>query len=321
MEPPHNSPVPFSIAKMGNPTLLLLSGLLSLTQAISIGEHENKTRHVIVWRHSSSHQCSDWRTVTEWFPPQKGNPVRPPYSQRVSLDTANNTLTVKPFETNNGCWETTSQGINHPPTTIQYRVWNITTTPTIQTINITKMTVREGEDFTLYGPVSETMSIIEWEFIKDVTPQFILQYYLSINSTIVYASYQGRVTFNPGKNTLTLKGAKTTDSGTYKSTVNLDQVSAHTFRVEVTPIEKKEEATAETPASKPTPIPRVRADARSTALWVGLALCILTVIPALIGWYFRDRLCVPDPIIELEIPGQPHVTIHILKGPDDDCET
>lgn len=87
----------------------------------------------------------------------------------------------------------------------------------------------EGSDITLHNP-AQNLNLSEWEFIKNTTPQFILQHYANTNGgPTIYAAYKNRVTFEAANNSITLQNINANDTGTYKATVDLDQKNALRF--------------------------------------------------------------------------------------------
>ncbi|NXV70746.1 CEA15 protein, partial [Atlantisia rogersi] len=99
----------------------------------------------------------------------------------------------------------------------------------------------EGSSVLMHAPEVKDISFTEWKYIRDTTPEFILQYYAESNSTTIYAPYQGRVTFYPRNGSILLQGLGESDSGTYRATVNLMQDKARTTHLEVIkPVPKPE---------------------------------------------------------------------------------
>ncbi|XP_035180761.1 uncharacterized protein LOC118166180 isoform X4 [Oxyura jamaicensis] len=84
----------------------------------------------------------------------------------------------------------------------------------------------EGSSVMMHAPAIKNMNLTEWEYIRDGTPEFILQYYADSQLLTIYPAYQGRVFFYQNNGSLLLEKLRETDSGTYKATVNLMQDKA-----------------------------------------------------------------------------------------------
>ena len=85
----------------------------------------------------------------------------------------------------------------------------------------------------MHAPDMKNVSFTEWEFIRNTTPEVILQYYADFQSPTIYASYQGRVIFYPKNGSILLQRLREADSGIYKATVDLIQDKARTTLLEV----------------------------------------------------------------------------------------
>ncbi|NWX97266.1 HECA2 protein, partial [Nothoprocta ornata] len=96
-----------------------------------------------------------------------------------------------------------------------------------------KRVVAEGSSVLLHAPDIKNINFTEWEYIKDTTPVFILQYYADSQSTTIFSAYQGRVVFYPKNSSLLLQKLQETDSGVYKATIDLMQNKARTTFLEV----------------------------------------------------------------------------------------
>ncbi|KGL79469.1 hypothetical protein N309_03860, partial [Tinamus guttatus] len=93
--------------------------------------------------------------------------------------------------------------------------------------------VAEGSSVLLHAPDTKNINLIEWEYIKNTTPVFILQYYADSQSPTIYSAYQDRVVFYPKNSSLLLQNLKETDSGVYKATIDLMEDKASTTFLEV----------------------------------------------------------------------------------------
>ncbi|XP_075369507.1 uncharacterized protein LOC142415274 isoform X2 [Mycteria americana] len=91
----------------------------------------------------------------------------------------------------------------------------------------------EGSSVLMLAPDIKNVNFIEWEYIRNTTPEFILQYYADYQSPTIYSAYQGRVIFYPKNGSILLQRLQETDSGIYKATVDLMQHKARTTLLEV----------------------------------------------------------------------------------------
>ncbi|PKU32863.1 natural killer cell receptor 2b4 isoform x1 [Limosa lapponica baueri] len=96
-----------------------------------------------------------------------------------------------------------------------------------------RRTVAVGSSVLLHAPRIQNVNFTEWEYIRNTTPEFILQYYADYQSPTIYSAYQGRVVFYPENGSLLLQRVQETDSGIYKATVDLMQDKAWTTLLEV----------------------------------------------------------------------------------------
>ncbi|XP_059680576.1 carcinoembryonic antigen-related cell adhesion molecule 7-like [Gavia stellata] len=93
--------------------------------------------------------------------------------------------------------------------------------------------VAEGSSVLMHAPDIKNVNFTEWEYIRNTTPEFILQYYADYQFPTIYSAYQGRVIFYPKNGSILLQSLRETDSGIYKATVNLMQHKARTTLLEV----------------------------------------------------------------------------------------
>ncbi|NXS46385.1 HECA2 protein, partial [Balaeniceps rex] len=91
----------------------------------------------------------------------------------------------------------------------------------------------EGSSVLMHAPAIKNINFTEWEYIRNTTPEFILQYYADSQSQTIYSAYQGRVIFYPENSSILLQSLRETDSGIYKATVDLRQDEARTTLLEV----------------------------------------------------------------------------------------
>uniref|UniRef100_A0A8C8AU88 Ig-like domain-containing protein n=1 Tax=Otus sunia TaxID=257818 RepID=A0A8C8AU88_9STRI len=91
----------------------------------------------------------------------------------------------------------------------------------------------EGSSVLMHAPAIKNVNFTEWEYIRNTTPEFILQYYADHQALTIYSAYQGRVIFYPENGSILLQSLQETDSGIYKATVDLMQDKARTTVLEV----------------------------------------------------------------------------------------
>ncbi|KFW07480.1 hypothetical protein N326_03084, partial [Eurypyga helias] len=91
----------------------------------------------------------------------------------------------------------------------------------------------EGSSVMMQAPNIRNMNFMEWEYIRNTTPEIILQYYADDHAPTIYSAYQGRVTFYPKNGSILLQRLRETDTGIYKATVDLVQDKARTTLLEV----------------------------------------------------------------------------------------
>ncbi|NXA45956.1 CEAM6 protein, partial [Nothocercus julius] len=96
-----------------------------------------------------------------------------------------------------------------------------------------KRVVAEGSSVLLHAPDIKNINFTEWEYIKDTTSEFIVQYYADSQSPTIYSAYKDRVVFYPKNSSLLLQKLQETDSGVYKATIDLMLDKARTTLLEV----------------------------------------------------------------------------------------
>ncbi|NXW63547.1 CD48 protein, partial [Eurystomus gularis] len=90
-----------------------------------------------------------------------------------------------------------------------------------------------GSSVLMHAPNIRNVNVTEWEYIRNTTHEFILQYYVDFPAPTIYPAYQGRVVFYQKNGSILLQGVQETDSGIYKATVDLMQDKARTTLLEV----------------------------------------------------------------------------------------
>ncbi|NWW45563.1 CEAM6 protein, partial [Pedionomus torquatus] len=96
-----------------------------------------------------------------------------------------------------------------------------------------RRTVAVGSSVLLRGLDIQNVNFTEWEYIRNTTTEFILQYYADYRSPTIYPAYQGRVVFYPENGSLLLQRVQETDSGIYRAMVDLMQDKARITLLEV----------------------------------------------------------------------------------------
>ncbi|KAM9274507.1 uncharacterized protein RDI95_009945 isoform 3-T8 [Morus bassanus] len=91
----------------------------------------------------------------------------------------------------------------------------------------------EGSSALMHAPDVKNRNFTEWEYIRNTTPKFILQYYADNQFLNIYPAYEGRVIFYPKNGSILLQRLREADSGIYKATVDLLQDKARTTLLEV----------------------------------------------------------------------------------------
>nr|XP_013812958.1 PREDICTED: HEPACAM family member 2-like isoform X5 [Apteryx mantelli mantelli] len=161
--------------------------------------------------------------------------------------------------------------------------------------------VAEGSSVLLYAPDIKNVNFTEWEYIKNTTPEFILQYYADSQSPTIYSAYRGRVIFYPKNGSLLLQKLQETDSGVYKATVDLMQDKARITFLEVI---------------KPVPQPELQC---SSSL-AGSPIELLCMLPKgrvdTISWKKEGRPLSPERCYQLS---ENITVLRIGKGEKADC--
>ncbi|KFQ35145.1 hypothetical protein N331_02668, partial [Merops nubicus] len=90
-----------------------------------------------------------------------------------------------------------------------------------------------GSSVLLDAPQLKSVNVIEWEHLRNSTPEFILQHYTDLPAPTIYTAYQGRVVFYPENGSILLQGLQEADSGIYRATVDMKHDKARTTFLEV----------------------------------------------------------------------------------------
>ncbi|XP_035397298.1 hepatocyte cell adhesion molecule-like isoform X1 [Cygnus atratus] len=91
---------------------------------------------------------------------------------------------------------------------------------------MTLTVAEEGSSVMMHAPAIKNVNLTEWEYIRDSTPQFILQYYADSQLITIYPAYKDRVVFYQNNGSFVLQKLREMDSGIYKATVDLMQDKA-----------------------------------------------------------------------------------------------
>ncbi|NXL67317.1 CEAM6 protein, partial [Chordeiles acutipennis] len=91
----------------------------------------------------------------------------------------------------------------------------------------------EGSSIVMHAPGIKSVKLTEWEYIRNSTPEFILQYYVDVQMTTIYPAYKDRVIFYPKNGSILLQNLGETDSGIYKATVDMMKDRAWTILLKV----------------------------------------------------------------------------------------
>uniref|UniRef100_A0A663M9X0 Ig-like domain-containing protein n=1 Tax=Athene cunicularia TaxID=194338 RepID=A0A663M9X0_ATHCN len=126
----------------------------------------------------------------------------------------------------------------------------------------------------MHAPDIKNVNFTEWEYIRNTTPEFILQYYADHQALTIYSAYQGRVIFYPENGSILLQSLRETDSGIYKATVDLMQDKARTTLLEVI---------------KPVPQPELQCSSNLAGSLIELVCVVPEGTVASISWK-KERL-------------------------------
>uniref|UniRef100_A0A8C4U9U8 Ig-like domain-containing protein n=1 Tax=Falco tinnunculus TaxID=100819 RepID=A0A8C4U9U8_FALTI len=164
-----------------------------------------------------------------------------------------------------------------------------------------RRTATEGSSIMMHAPDIKNVNYTEWEYIRNTTPEFILQYYAHFQSPTIYSAYQGRVIFYPKNGSILLQRLQEMDSGIYKATVDLMQDKARTTFLEVI---------------KPVPQPELQFSSNLA----GSPIKLICVVPegtvASISWKKDGHPLPPEKCYLL--PGDT-TTLQIRSGEKSDC--
>ncbi|NXI69787.1 HECA2 protein, partial [Anseranas semipalmata] len=159
----------------------------------------------------------------------------------------------------------------------------------------------EGSSVMMHAPAIKNVNFTEWEYIRDGTPEFILQYYADTQSSTVYSAYQDRVVFYPKNGSLLLQKLREMDSGVYKATVDLMQDKARTTLLEVI---------------KPMPQPKLLSTSNLAGSLIELTCMLPQGTVAAVSWKKDGHPLPPEKCYQLT---QNTTTLQIRKADKSDC--
>ncbi|NWS59342.1 HECAM protein, partial [Chunga burmeisteri] len=159
----------------------------------------------------------------------------------------------------------------------------------------------EGSSVLMHAPDIKNVNFTEWEYIRNTTPEFILQYYADYQSPTIYSAYQGRVIFYPKNGSILLQRLQEADSGIYKATVDLMQDKARTTLLEVI---------------KPVPQPELQYSSNLAGSPIELVCVVPEGTVASISWKKEGR---PLPPEKCYLFSENTAVLQIRHGEKSDC--
>ncbi|KAM6381678.1 uncharacterized protein J5M81_009405 [Pluvialis apricaria] len=159
----------------------------------------------------------------------------------------------------------------------------------------------EGSSVLMHAPDIKNVNFTEWEYIRDTTPEFILQYYADYPSPTIYSAYRGRVIFYPKNGSILLQRLQETDSGIYKATVDLMQDKARTTLLEVI---------------QSVPQPELQCSSNLAGSPISLACMVPEGRVTSISWKKDGHPLPPEKFHLLSVN---HKVLHIRNGEKSDC--
>ncbi|NXN62980.1 HECAM protein, partial [Himantopus himantopus] len=161
--------------------------------------------------------------------------------------------------------------------------------------------VAEGSSALMHAPDIKNVNFTEWEYIRNTTPEFILQYYADYPSPTIYSAYQGRVIFYPKNGSILLQRLQKTDSGIYKATVDLMQDKARTTLLEVI---------------QPVPQPELQCSSNLAGSLIDLVCMVPEGTVTSISWKKDGHPLPPEKFCLLSAD---HKLLRIRNGEKSDC--
>ncbi|XP_031450225.1 hepatocyte cell adhesion molecule-like isoform X2 [Phasianus colchicus] len=159
----------------------------------------------------------------------------------------------------------------------------------------------EGSSVMMHAPAISNVNVTEWECIKGSKVEFILQYYASSQSPVIYAAYKDRVVFYQTNGSLLLQQLQEADSGVYKATVDLMQDRARTTILEVI---------------KPVPQPKLLKSSNLNSSLIKLICLLPNGTVAAVSWKKDGHSLTPQNYYQLT---QNSTELWIRKGEKSNC--
>ncbi|NWI70333.1 HECAM protein, partial [Todus mexicanus] len=158
-----------------------------------------------------------------------------------------------------------------------------------------------GSSVLMHAPNIKNVNMTEWEFIRNSTPEFILQHYADSRDPTIYEAYHGRVVFYPENGSILLQRVQEADSGIYKATVDLMQDKARTTLLEVI---------------KPVPQPELRCSSNLAGSPIKLSCVVPEGTVDSIFWKKEGR---PLPPEKCDLLSGDVSVLQIRSGEKSDC--
>uniref|UniRef100_A0A8C3KVL1 Ig-like domain-containing protein n=1 Tax=Chrysolophus pictus TaxID=9089 RepID=A0A8C3KVL1_CHRPC len=159
----------------------------------------------------------------------------------------------------------------------------------------------EGSSVMMHAPAISNVNITEWEYIKGSKVEFILQYYASSQSLVIYTAYRDRVVFYQTNGSLLLQQLQEADSGLYKATVDLMQDTARTTILEVI---------------KPVPQPKLLKSSNLNSSLIKLICLLPNGTMAAVSWKKDGHSLTPQNYCQLT---QNSTELWMRKGEKSNC--
>ncbi|NXJ80997.1 HECAM protein, partial [Trogon melanurus] len=159
-----------------------------------------------------------------------------------------------------------------------------------------------GSSVLMHAPDIRNVNLTEWEFKRNDSFEFILQYFADSHATTVYPPYQGRVLFYPENGSILLQRVQETDSGVYKATINLIQDKARKTLLEVI---------------NPVPQPELQYNSNLAGSLIELTCMVPEGTVDSISW-MKDGRPLPPEMCYL-LPGDTASVLQIRSAEKSDC--
>ncbi|ANJ02471.1 ORF23 [Fowl aviadenovirus 6] len=313
---------------MGSPVMSAVLAMhlllcLAASAAVVVGGRKELTlatdrcadHTLLLWYHAPGGTCSKWQKVAFVIPKIKEG-LEVGYMTRVRLNSTCNSLHVEAIKANNGCWLSNAYAVGTKAAFTHFTVSGLPGNATVKVDNVSRTVVNERESGTLCGS-AESFHIREWEVTAvdaGGARKFVLQDYQALKEPVVYAPYQGRLTYNRTTNCITIRNMSSSDSGLYQMTRDLMSGSTEMITVTVLP---SWEPQGEVPHEHHNVSTGggLRASENSFPVWLPLSLLLLLVVMLSVSFHYRSMLCArTEEETDSEVSEDPTVTVHILRG-------